>query len=215
LVGLLDVPGLVLSSFGGPFALRSIVATREGEMLDPELSDEIVAAAQAGDGEAFRVIYLSLGSAVLGYLRGKGAADPEATTNDVFLALLPKLPGVRNGAQGLRRLIFTIAHARLVDEMRQRERRPRVVEFDPQGHSPIAESAESTALGANIDPHLIESLRQLPADQREVLLLRTVADLNVEDVAAIMRRSQGAVRQLQHRAVLALRALLAERRVTK
>jgi RNA polymerase sigma-70 factor (ECF subfamily) len=184
-------------------------------VFEIELSDDVVAAAQGGDGEAFRAIYQVLGPAVLGYLRGKGAVDPEGTTNDVFLALLPKLHGVRDGVHGLRRLVFTIAHARLVDELRARNRRPAAVEFDAHRHSPQVESAESAAVNASVDPVLIESLRLLPAEQREVLLLRTVADLNVDDVAAIMRKSPGAVRQLQHRAVLALRARLAEMRVTR
>lgn len=183
-------------------------------MTDGDFGDDVVAAARAGDGSAFRVIYLALGPAVHGYLRGKGATDPEASTNDVFLALWTQLAKVDDAA-GLRRLTFAIAHARLVDDLRQRRRRPVPVQFEPHLHDATAESAETLALKSSVDPDLIDSLQGLPAEQLEVLLLRVVADLSVEDVAVIMRKSQGAVRQLQHRALSTLRAIVAERRVTK
>jgi RNA polymerase sigma-70 factor, ECF subfamily len=48
-----------------------------------------------------------------------------------------------------------------------------------------------------------------------VLYLRIVADLPIEQVAQVIGRSAGAVKQLQRRALLALRAALAERRVTR
>ncbi len=49
-------------------------------------------------------------------------------------------------------------------------------------------------------------LDQLPADQRDVLLMRVVADLGVEETATALGKSPGAVKQLQRRALLTLRA---------
>ncbi|MEO9139446.1 MAG: sigma factor-like helix-turn-helix DNA-binding protein [Jatrophihabitans sp.] len=57
-------------------------------------------------------------------------------------------------------------------------------------------------------------LAVLPDDQREVLTLRVVADLSIEQIADVMGRSQGAVKQLQRRGMIALRKALAERQVT-
>jgi RNA polymerase sigma-70 factor (ECF subfamily) len=54
----------------------------------------------------------------------------------------------------------------------------------------------------------------LPDDQREVLTLRVVADLSIDQIAEIMGRSAGAVKQLQRRGMVAIRQALAERRVT-
>jgi len=61
---------------------------------------------------------------------------------------------------------------------------------------------------------VVELLRDLPADQREVLVLRVVADLSVQEVATVIGRSPGAVKQLQHRAVRKLRQIVIEQGVT-
>ncbi|HVM02425.1 MAG TPA: sigma-70 family RNA polymerase sigma factor, partial [Acidimicrobiales bacterium] len=55
---------------------------------------------------------------------------------------------------------------------------------------------------------LVEALSRLTADQREVVVLRFVADLPLADVARITGRRTGAVKALQHRALEALSALL-------
>ena len=61
---------------------------------------------------------------------------------------------------------------------------------------------------------IVELLRELPADQRDVLALRVIADLSVDAVAEIIGRSPGAVKQLQRRGLLGLRRLVLERGVT-
>jgi RNA polymerase sigma factor (sigma-70 family) len=61
---------------------------------------------------------------------------------------------------------------------------------------------------------IVELLRELPADQRDVLALRVIADLSVDAVAEIIGRSPGAVKQLRRRGLLGLRRLVLERGVT-
>jgi len=96
-------------------------------LSDRVLTDDVVAAAQQGDVEAFRTVYDCLAGTVLGYLRTKGVLDPEGLTSDVFLSVWPKLASITGGAAGLRKVVFTVAHARMVDEYRSRARRPVVV----------------------------------------------------------------------------------------
>jgi RNA polymerase sigma-70 factor (ECF subfamily) len=55
-----------------------------------------------------------------------------------------------------------------------------------------------------LDPELVDALWTLTPDQREVLVLRFVADLPLDDVARITHRRTGAVKALQHRALDAL-----------
>jgi RNA polymerase sigma-70 factor (ECF subfamily) len=179
-----------------------------------DLTDEVVAAAGLGEGAALRAVYVSLAPAVLGYLRAKGVIDPEAVTGDVFLAVLPKLGRVAGGAVGLRKLVFCVAHARMVDDYRQRARRPLDVGYAPEADRRTVVSAEDTAQTALASARVIEILAMLPADQREVLSLRVVADLSVDQVAEIMARSAGAVKQLQRRGQLAIRQALEDRQVT-
>ena len=88
------------------------------------VSDDLVRAAQDGDVPALNTLYRALAAAVHGYLCSKGVDDADAATSDVFLGLFAQLGRVRGGATGLRKLTFSIAHARMVDEYRTRQRRP-------------------------------------------------------------------------------------------
>ena len=75
-------------------------------------------------------------------------------------------------------------------------------------------SAEHQAELNESTRRVMRMLDQLPPDQREVLVLRIVADLTVEQVAGIMGRSSGAVKQLQRRGMVTLRAIVEARGVT-
>jgi RNA polymerase sigma-70 factor (ECF subfamily) len=179
-----------------------------------DLTDDVVAAAAAADADALSTVYEALAPAVLGYLRLRGVDDPEGVTQDVFVKLLPQLPTVRGGAEGVRKLTFTIARARMIDAIRARSRTGIPVVYDVGNDRRAVSSAEDDAHAAMSVQRVRAVLEVLPDDQREVLTLRVVADLTIEQVAEIIGRSQGAVKQLQRRGMVALRAALDERRVT-
>lgn len=183
-------------------------------MPRPELTDELVAAAAAGDQDALGAIYANLAPRVLGYLRARAVDDPEALTNDVFLKLLPQMPRISGGAEGVSKLTFTIARARVVDAARTRARSAPTVPYTPENDTRSVGSAEDAAHAALSVARVLAVLDVLPDDQREVLTLRVVADLSIEQVAEIIGRSVGAVKQLQRRGMVAIRRALEERRVT-
>ena len=172
------------------------------------LDDATVAAASNGDAEALTVVYTVLAPKVLGYLRGRGAEDPEGLTNEVFLHVLRRLEGLVGGAAGLRTFVFSVAHARLVDDVRRRARRPAELPYEPElddRHEPSAEHAAVHALRAG---HLDQALDRLNADQRSVISLRVLGDLSIEQTATVLGKSAGAVKQLQRRGLLTLRSML-------
>lgn len=180
----------------------------------PQLSDETVAAAQDGDRAAMRVVYEALAPRVLGYLRAKGVTDPEAVTGDVFVALFTQLHRITGGAAGLTRLTFSIAHARMVDEHRARSRVGPMVSYDPELDEREVESAEDAAAASISVARVRAVLAQLSDDQCEVLTLRVIGDLTIDQIAQVMGRSPGAIKQLQRRAMISLRQIIAERQVT-
>ena len=171
------------------------------------LTDAVVEAARRGDPPALTAIYESLAPGILAYLRGRGSADPEALTQDVFLQLLPRIRRVTGGAGGVRALAYTIAHSRLVDELRRRGRSPEFSVAEPievDAHP----SAEEQALNAS--DRAIALLSSLGEAQRTVIMLRVFGDLSVEQTARVIGRSVGSVKQLQRRGLLALRETLTE-----
>jgi RNA polymerase sigma-70 factor (ECF subfamily) len=170
--------------------------------------DSVLVSAVDGEPWALSRLYEDLAPAVLGYLRVRGAREPEDLTSEVFLAVFTRLATVSGGASGLRTLLFSVAHARLVDDLRRRARREEPVAFDARSDPRTTASAEDQALEAQSLAAVRELIGGLPDDQRDVLLMRLVAELTVDQVAAVMGRTSGAVKQLQRRGLLTLKGRL-------
>lgn len=142
-------------------------------------------------------VYRLLAPAVLGYLRAQRAPDPEDVLGEVFLQVARDLGQFKGDDDALRRWVFAIAHNRLLDARRRDSRRPAWAD------RPVPElHAEEVA--DPLDPALVAALWELTPEQREVIVLRFVADLSLADVAHLTRRRTGAVKALQHRALEAL-----------
>ena len=172
--------------------------------------DDLVLDARAGSGAAFTELWWRLAPAVAGYVRGRGVRDAEDVTSEVFLAAFRGLPEFDGDGAAFRRWLFTISHHRAVDAVRRQARAAGDVpleaaadHLDRQGGS--VRSAETEALGRIAGEAALRLVHGLPADQRDVLLLRVVADLSVEEVAGVLTRSADAVRQLHRRALVRLR----------
>jgi len=159
--------------------------------------------------ERFTAAYRELSPRVLGYLRSHGVDDPEAATNDVFLALHRRFESIEGGDDGVRTLTFSIAHARLVDFHRAQARNPRQVSFDPDDDPRHSASAEDTAIDM-VGGGAMSLLSRLGDDQRQVISLRVIAGLSLEETAHVMDRSVGSVKQLQRRGLESLRSILAK-----
>jgi RNA polymerase sigma factor (sigma-70 family) len=177
---------------------------RPAESLGP-----LVEAAREGSIAAFERIYRSLAAPVLSYLRWHRVSDPDGLTNDVFAQVHRKLQSFQGDEQGFRSWVFTIAHHRMIDDRRRSQRQPTVDgEVDVEDHR-SAGDVEDDAFAALGSDRVRDLLSVLSADQRNVVLLRVVADLSVEEVARILDKREGAIKALQHRAMASLRRHLA------
>jgi RNA polymerase sigma factor (sigma-70 family) len=171
----------------------------------------MLARALDGSPPACQWLYESVAGRVAGYLRAHGSREPEDLTSEVFLRVFDHLRDFAGDEAGFHSWIFTIAHRQLIDEHRRQGRRPQTVELsEPVTESASGGNAESDALRAIEDHNLVDVLALLAPDQRDVLTLRVVADLTVEQVAEVLGKSRGAVKSLQHRGVAALRRRLQE-----
>jgi RNA polymerase sigma factor (sigma-70 family) len=153
--------------------------------------------------EVLEDLYRELAPAVLGYLRGSGAAEPEDLLGDVFVAVIRGLPSCGGDPAAIRRWVFTVAHHRLVDERRKLMTRSRDVAFDVQ-HEPCADDCYDEVLNRISASPAVRALETLTADQRSVVLLRDVADLSVADTAHVLGKKAGAVKTTHRRALAAL-----------
>ncbi len=191
---------------GGPGTRPALASA--GARVSDQLLEDLLPAAQAGQAWALRAVYDQLAPRVFAYLRTRGASEPEDLTSEVFLTVFPRLGTLTGGAAGLRTFTFSVAHARLVDDLRKRARREPTAAYDPATDRRTAPSSEDDALAALQTQRVRRMLDGLAPDQRDVLVLRVLSDLTVEQVAEALGKSAGAVKQLQRRGLLALRRTL-------
>jgi RNA polymerase sigma-70 factor (ECF subfamily) len=170
----------------------------------------VLLAAQAGAAWAFTRLWEDVGPAVFGYLRTRGAADPEDLASEVLLGVFARIGTFRGDERAFRSWVFTIAHHRLVDDRRAQARRRTPREYTQDDYTRRAPSAEDDALLAESTTRVRTALAGLSPDQCDVLTLRILADLTVEQVASVLGKPVGAVKSLQHRGLATLRRNLSE-----
>ncbi len=178
----------------------------EAPLVDRDLED--VRAAQV-DRAAFGILYRRYLDPVYGYcfyLLGDHH-DAEDVTERTFLAALGAIDRFRDEGATFRSWLFRIAHNQLANALRTRSRQridPRdlvrepATGFDPARLATLADDAR----------RLRAALETLSEDRRQVVVLRFVDGLTAREIGVVLRRSEGAVRVLQHRALRDLATLL-------
>lgn len=170
--------------------------------------DAVLEAARAGRPWAFDRIFRTLAPVVTAYLRTQGSDEPDDLTSEVFLGVLRNLHSFRGGEAEFRSWVFTIAHRRLTDERRRFLRRPVFQPLTAVPDTPAPDDVEDT-VGRFLATERIQALcEQLSADQRNVLLLRLVARLNVDETAVVLDKSPDAIKALQRRGTRAIGRIL-------
>jgi RNA polymerase sigma-70 factor (ECF subfamily) len=101
----------------------------------------------------------------------------------------------------------------MIDWRRAAVRRPQTIEIDG-GEIPVGDVEEDVIDGMAID-RVHQVLETLTDEQREVILLRVVADLSLKATARVMGKSVGAIKAMQRRALVAVKAQLEERGVSQ
>ena len=174
---------------------------------DPDLGD--VRAAQA-ERAAFGALYRRYLDRVYGYafyLLGDHH-DAEDATERTFLAALDAIGRFRDEGATFRSWLFRIAHNQVANALRSRSRR-RTSPLDGVA-DPIADADPARDVDRADDARRVRAaLAELSEDRRQVVVLRFVDGLSAREIGAVLGRSEGAVRVLQHRALRDLAGLLA------
>ncbi len=175
--------------------------------VDPRwvLSDELIARAKGGDREALGAMFREYHPAILRYLKGVSLSNAEDVAGQVWVDAASSLRRFDGDGDDLRRWLFTIARRRMIDSFRSRSRRPEVAMAEPPARPTTGGAEDSLERLAWAE----EVLRRLPPAQAEVVVLRVIVGLDVDEVAALIDKSPGAVRVLAHRGLGRIKALLA------
>ena len=175
--------------------------------------EAVIGAARAREPWALGHLYTTLAPAVAGFFRLQRAAEPEDLTSEVFVGVLRSLPAFQGDEAHFRSWVFTIAYRRLADERRAASRRPAPRPLDEVPEPVASADVEADVARLLATRRVRELCATLPPAQRDVLLLRLVGRLTVDEIAALMGRSRGAVKALQRRGLATVTAVVAERGV--
>lgn len=169
--------------------------------------ESVLDAAKVGADWAWAVLYGEIAGPVMGFFRSRGVADPEEAAGDVFFELARGLADFEGSEESFRTFVFVIAYRRLMTENRYSTRRSRTVLAD-QVLDRL--QADVEVMGVVSAPEIPDEVRRafalLTPDQRDVLTLRIVAGLSVDQVAEVLNRGVTTVKSLQRRGMGRLRS---------
>jgi RNA polymerase sigma factor (sigma-70 family) len=172
-----------------------------------------LAAARTGAEWAWALLYRDLAPSVLRYLRARGAAEAEDITGEVFVQVVRNLSQFRGSESDFRAWVFTIARNRLVDEARKQRRKPAEEAMDAEEARESAAgrmAGDSPAEAVEGPERLREILSRLTPEQRDVLFLRVIAGLSLEETAQVLGKTPASVKRLQARGLNSLRRKIAQ-----
>lgn len=179
------------------------------------MNDELrlVQEAQAGEEAAFIALYQQNQPSVYTYIyyRVGNQMTAEDLTAEVFVRLVKKIHSFKPGKKPILAWLYTIAGNLVKDHYRRNGRTtllplnhlpPRKKVYS-NGHSPA-----QTIQREQDNSRLVAAMEQLTEDQRQVVILKFVEQRSNADTAAILGKTEGAVKALQHRALATLRRTL-------
>jgi RNA polymerase sigma factor (sigma-70 family) len=175
-------------------------------LLWGEQFSDLLDAAKAGAEWAWADLYDGLAPVVLGYLRGRGAFDPDDLLGETFLHAVRSVSRFEGDEGAFKAWLLEIARRRLVDDFRYKARRPVV----PAPQEELAEMAGAVRDAVDVAMERVEvqrvlvAIRRLSPDQQDVLILRFVGGLSLEEVARIVDKRLSAVKALQRRGLASL-----------
>lgn len=174
-----------------------------------DLFDETLVAARRGDEHAWHLVYHDLIAQLTGYLSGSGALSPEDVASDTLLQVVRDLHRFTGDETAFRSWVFTIAHHRLIDQRRKDRVRPSDATDAATLERNTSSQTMDDALSERFALDTVMPLLALCTDtQRDVLLLRYIADMTLHDVAEIIGKDYNTVKALHRRDLDTLRSKL-------
>ena len=170
----------------------------------------LVERAQKGDRAALEELYLIHFDRIYSYLHMSvgNRHDAEDLTTQTFLKMLEAIGRFRFQSAPFSAWLFRIAHNLAMDHFRA-ARRWQPEEEVPEQPGEEEPSAEMQALQSIGRQSMLELIEDLSPEQQQVLTLKFVFNFPNADVATILEKTEGAVKSLQHRALVSLQKQLA------
>ncbi len=183
----------------------------KGENVRADTAEQkaVLELASQADPAALAALYDQYNARIYTYIYHRvGQVElAEDLTGQVFMRMLEAVRTGRPWRTSFSGWLYRIAHNLVIDHYRRRDRAYFV---DLEDADPASIEAEPfNAIEARLDGERLQAaLGRLTDDQAEVITLRFLEGLSIADVASIMEKTEGAIKALQYRAVLALRRVV-------
>jgi RNA polymerase sigma-70 factor, ECF subfamily len=197
---------------GGGFGDAEMAASSEESEADRTRLIALVELARGGDAEAFGQLYDHYQPSVYRFLfyRTRSATLAEDLTSETFFRALRNMTSFRWQGKDFGAWLMTIARNLATDHFKAGRTRLESTTEDMGAHDDTTEGPESLVLASLTNEMLLEALTQLPDEQRDCLVMRFLQGMSIAETAAVLGRSDGAVKQLQLRGVRNLAKLMPE-----
>jgi RNA polymerase sigma-70 factor (ECF subfamily) len=172
----------------------------------------LVERAQAGDRAALEELYLIHFDRIYSYLHVSvgNRHDAEDLTTQTFVKMLESIGRFRWQSAPFSAWLFRIAHNLAMDHFRA-NRRWQPEEEVPEPDPDESTSAEAGALESIGRKSMLELIEDLSGEQQQVLTLKFVFNFSNAEAATILGKTEGAIKSLQHRALVSLQKQLERR----
>jgi RNA polymerase sigma-70 factor, ECF subfamily len=187
-------------------------ATAQKKESETKRVRALVERAKHGDRDALEELYLIHFDRIYGYLHVSVGNRPDAEdlTTQTFVKMLESIGKFRWQSAPFSAWLFRIAHNLAMDHFRATKR------WQPEDEVPEpppdeSTSAESGALESIGQKSMLELIEDLSAEQQQVLILKFVFNFSNAEAATILGKSEGAIKSLQHRALVSLQKQLEKR----
>jgi RNA polymerase sigma-70 factor (ECF subfamily) len=206
--------GAPASGLPGPRAgLGNVVPLRPAPVEDVEPDAavaDLVARAQAGDGEAFGELYDRYLDLVYRYVyyRAGSKALAEDLVSETFLRALRRIGTFEWQGRDFAAWLITIARNIIADHFKSGRFRLEVSTADMLDADRATEGPESEVLDGITNSSLLDAVKKLNSEQQECVVLRFLQGMSVIETAQAMGKTEGAIKALQYRAVRTLGRML-------
>jgi RNA polymerase sigma-70 factor (ECF subfamily) len=172
----------------------------------------LLAAAQAGDGEAFGQLYDRYVGVVHRYIayRVTNHSLAEDLTSETFLRALRRISSYTWQGRDFGAWLVTIARNLIADHFKSSRYKLELATSDlvEAGAERTSDGPEDVVLTGITNTALFEAVKKLNAEQQECIVLRFLQGMSVAETATILGKNENAIKALQYRAVKSLGRML-------
>jgi RNA polymerase sigma-70 factor (ECF subfamily) len=181
--------------------------TVQEEKMAAVTEENAVTRASQGDGEAFSFLYERNVTRIYNYIYYRIGSEPDAEdlTARVFFRAFGHINTYVEKGVPFSAWLYRIAHNLIANFHRDSHRRKEVPLEDQPEMPHHADHPESALVKSQEVEQLLKGIRRLTSDRQQLLILKFVEDYSNAEIADIMGKSEGAIKSLYHRALIALR----------